>query len=134
MPIEIMKLYTREYIKSNPQKIFVFGDNNMRIGFGGQAAEARGELNAIGIRTKKAPTYNKVDFLTDKEFPENAKFIFEDFNNVIRKLEEGKTVVWPADGVGTGIAALPQKAPRTLSFIIMMINFLQKTYGVKYES
>ncbi len=54
MTLLYIKKYTRAYIRAHPDWLFVFGDNMMRRGFGGQAAEARGEPNAIGIATKRA--------------------------------------------------------------------------------
>ena len=52
----IIDRYTRALIQSNPTALFVFGDNLKRIGYGGQAGEARGCLNAIGIPTKVSPS------------------------------------------------------------------------------
>ena len=130
MPIEIVHRYTREDLRAHPDKLFIFGDNNARSGFGGQAREARGESNAIGIRTKKAPTYEERDFLTDAEYAVNVAHIFEDFAPVLEALRLGKTVVWPADGIGTGIAQLPSRAPETLRFITTLVDSLRRVYGV----
>src|SRR3972149_600556 len=55
MPIIFQKHYTRDGIKKNRNCWYVFGDNMMRYGYGGQAKEARGEFNAIGIPTKWSP-------------------------------------------------------------------------------
>ncbi len=129
MPIEIMHRYSRQDLGTQPEKLFIFGDNNARIGFGGQAKEARGEPNAVGIRTKKAPTYADRDFLTDAEYAQNVTAIFEDFRPVFVALRHGTTVVWPADGIGTGIARLPIRAPLTLRFITTLIESLKEVYG-----
>jgi hypothetical protein len=128
MPIMMMNRYTREIIKNNPHTLFVFGDNNSRIGTGGQAGEARNLLNAIGVRTKKAPTYNDVDFLTDKEYHQNIKWILEDLEPVFKALSENKIVVWPSDGIGTGLAKLHVHAPETLRFIGCVLESLQHIY------
>lgn len=130
MPIEIVHRYSRADLKANPEKLFIFGDNHARTGLGGQAREARGEVNAVGVRTKKAPTYEPADFLTDAEYALNVAHIFEDFGPVLAALLQGKTVVWPADGIGTGIARLPELAPLTLLFITTLIDSLMKVYGV----
>lgn len=124
-----MHRYAREDLRADPAKLFIFGDNNARIGFGGQAKEARGEPNAVGIRTKKAPTYEDRDFLTDAEYAQNVAAIFEDFRPVLDALQQGKTVVWPADGIGTGIARLPARAPLTLRFITTLLESLKEIYG-----
>lgn len=130
MPIEIMHRYLRQDLRSNPDKLFIFGDNFARRGLGGQAREARGEPNAIGIRTKKAPTYEDRDFLTDAEYGTNVTAILEDFQRVFEALQRGQVVVWPADGIGTGIAGLPARAPQTLQFINTLIDSLRQVYGV----
>lgn len=130
MPVQLMNRYTRAELRANPDKLFVFGDNAARRGHGGQAKEARGEPNAVGIRTKKAPTYAETDFLTDAEYPLNVTAILDDFQPVFTALRDGKTVVWPADGIGTGIAQLPTRAPHTLRFISSVIAALSDVYGV----
>jgi len=131
MPIKVVNMYTRKDIQDNPSWLFVFGDNYKRQGTGGQAAEARGEGNVAGIRTKKAPTYNAADFMTDKEYYKNCKDILDDFKPVIQQLEVDGIVVWPFHGVGTGLAALPKNAPCTLQFINNMITSLKSIYGVE---
>jgi hypothetical protein len=37
MNIERIKYITREFVQSNPDKVFLFGDNLERVGMGGQA-------------------------------------------------------------------------------------------------
>ena len=51
----IVKLYTRKDIQADRSKVYIFGDNFARYGRGGQARECRGELNCIGIPTKRSP-------------------------------------------------------------------------------
>ena len=53
--VERIRFITREYVRANPDKIFLFGDNLEQRGLGGQAAAMRGEPNAVGIPTKKRP-------------------------------------------------------------------------------
>ena len=130
MPIDVVHRYARKDLQANPEKLFVFGDNHARAGHGGQAREARGEPNAVGIRTKKAPTYEEQDFLTDAEYASNIAAIFADFAPVLTALQRGQIVVWPADGIGTGIAQLPTRAPQTLHFINTLIESLKSVYSV----
>ena len=73
----------------------------------------RGEPNAIGIPTKKAPSNVAGSFFTDKEFDKNIKAIDEAF----AKIPEGKEVVIPAAGLGTGLASLKSKAPKTFNYL-----------------
>lgn len=130
MPIKIMKRYTREYIQENDEDYFIFGDNYARTGLGGQAGAARGEPNAIGIRTKISPDYGEGAFMTDENFYIHAMDIMHDFAPVIYHLEMGSVVVWPEDGIGTGLASLPEYAPNILKLIELVIESLKNNHGV----
>lgn len=129
MPIKLMQRYSREDLQANPDQLFVFGDNCGRIGMGGQAAAARGEKNAVGICTKKAPSYEEGDFFTDAEYTTNVFIVLADFAPVFEALRSGRTVVWPLDGIGTGLADLPARAPHTLRFINSIKEALVHIYG-----
>jgi hypothetical protein len=111
--IEIRDRITRDDVRAETDKIFLFGDNLTERGFGGQAAEMRGEENAVGIPTKKAPSNNPNSFFTDKEFAANKQAIDEAFG----KIPIDKTVVIPKAGLGTGLAQLEEKAPRTFAYL-----------------
>ena len=97
-----------------------------RTGYGGQAAEARGEPNTIGIPTKWAPTRNEADYFSDLH-PENHK-VYEAINEAIDQiqaiLKQRATVVLPADGIGTGLAELPTRAPLIYSYIKHKLDLL----------
>ncbi len=124
--IEYMKFISRDYIRANPDKYFIFGDNDTRIGNGGQAKEMRGEPNSIGIRVKKTPGTNKSAYYTDNEYLDNVTKIVQDFASVNYYLKKGKTVVVPSDGIGTGLAKLKDYAPYTLKFVKDIIKALEK--------
>lgn len=111
--IEIRELITRENVRAEPDKIFLFGDNLKKAGYGGQAKEMRGEANARGIPTKKEPMMRPTSFFTDKELAANKKVIDEAFG----KIPEGKTIVFPKSGIGTGLANLAEKAPQTFTYL-----------------
>ena len=66
--VEKQKFITREMIRNNPQKLFLYGDNLEQKGYNGQAKEMRGEPNTIGIPTKNKPTMEKDAFLTDNDY------------------------------------------------------------------
>ena len=123
MKIEIYnENWTKEYVSSNSNKIFVFGDNNARVGKGGQAT-IRGLENAIGIRTKKGPSKKPAAFYNDKEFEDNKSKIDEDILNIKRFLILGKTIVFSKNGYGTGLASLKQKAPKTFDYLCESLKF-----------
>ncbi len=124
---------TREFVQSHPSILFVFGDNDMRIGNGGQAREMRGEMNSFGIRVKKFAGTSKQCYYYDNEYDDNLRKIKADFYLLETYLKEGRTVVIPTNGVGTGLAKLKENAPKTLEFINKQINDLCTKYGVKQE-
>ncbi len=117
MPLEYMTFYTRPEIRANPSKLFVFGDNFARKGFGGQAKEARGEPNAVGIPTKRKPTYAKDAYLTDSDLEEWKAIAAPEMQRLINWLNGGFTVVWPQEGIGTGLANLENEAPSIFAAI-----------------
>lgn len=111
--IEIRERITREDLRAEENKIFLFGDNLKQTGYGGQAKEMRGEPNAVGIPTKKEPANNPTSFFTDKEFEANRQAIDKAFG----KIPQDKTVVVPKGGIGTGLAKLEEKSPRTFAYL-----------------
>jgi hypothetical protein len=129
MPIEIMEWYTREDLKANPDKLFVFGDNYLRSGWGGQTGACREEPNAQGICTKKSPGMNEKDFLTDKEYGHNITFIMRDLLPILSALDHDKIVVWPKDGIETGLAEMPARASATFLFLSTVVQSLKLVYG-----
>ena len=112
----------RYYVKQHPDWIFLFGDNMLHKGLGGQAAEMRGEQNAIGIPTKKKPDMTEDSFFTDAEFEENKKVI----DNAFDKIPKEATVIIPMAGLGTGRAQLKERAPRTWEYLCHKIHELQR--------
>ena len=110
--------YTSKLLKANPNKIYVFGDNNQRQGKKGQAS-VRDEANAMGISTKLRPSADEDAFMTDNQIKANAAIIDSD----IAKIKAtGKTVVFPKDGLGTGLAALKSKAPNTYEYLVIRLK------------
>lgn len=107
MPIRLQKWITRDDLRNNPATWYVFGDNLLGIGFGGQAKAMRGEPNAVGIPTKAAP-YVYADDSMALHFL--SRWV-DAFMALDVHLHSGHNVVWPTDGIGTGLADLPTKAP-----------------------
>lgn len=129
MPIEIVARYSREDIKANRDKMFVFGDNMARKGYGGQAKACRGEPNALGIPTKWYPDCSKKSFFTDADIAKAEPVIALAFDAMTAQLQAGRVVVWPADGVGTGLARLPEKAPAIHNYITNRWKALVEQFG-----
>lgn len=111
--VEVIDRYTNAHVKSNQDKVFVFGDNVQRTGTGGQA-QIRNNSNAMGIATKLAPSTAASAYMSDKDLKNNKSIIDAD----IKKIKAaGKTVVFPKDGLGTGLAKLKEKAPKTYDYL-----------------
>jgi guanylate kinase/8-oxo-dGTP pyrophosphatase MutT (NUDIX family) len=117
-----MKWYTEATLKSNRDKLFLFGDNEARKGKGGQAEYCRGKPNAMGIRTKKSPSLKDGAFWTDKNYQENIKMMADDFMAVFDAGYE--TIVLPTAGIGTGLAQLKDRAPKTYRWLSSMMKQL----------
>lgn len=116
MEIEIFNgFWTESDVISNPEKIFIFGDNDQRAGKGGQAI-IRDQPNTFGIRTKKYPSNDPDSFYTDDEFAENCRKIREDILSIRQRFFD-KTIVLSSGGYGTGLSKLPQMAPVTFQFL-----------------
>ena len=135
MGIILMKYITRDDVRNHPEKVFVFGDNMGRSGLGGQAAAMRFETNVIGIPTKWWPNNAEHCFFRDYE-PESFqhKLIYarieSAFDEIKYLLARRVDVVVPKDGVGTGLADLPNRAPLTFQKIQEELNWFVSEYGV----
>lgn len=128
--IVVSKFITRADVqKHRDDRVYLFGDNLERKGFGGQAKEMRGEPNSIGIPTKKSPNNNPGSFFTDEEYDDNVKSIDEAFKNI----PVDKIVVIPSNGIGTGLAQLDKKAPKTFRYLQYKLEglFLETIRGSK---
>lgn len=127
MIVERWKWITREEVRANPDKIFLFGDNLEHVGMGGQAGAMRGEQNAIGIPTKKTPSAHESAFFTDDELVENCNSIEDALMELTWNALD--TVVIPADGLGTGLAELDTRAPKTFAYLQQRLLDLDDTGG-----
>jgi hypothetical protein len=118
--------WTKSIVKNRENVLFIFGDNDVQKGAGGQAV-IRGLPNAIGVPTKKYPNNNKSSFYTDVEYSDNKKKISRSINKIISESKKYKYVVLPSSGLGTGLANLPKCAPRTFKYLLRKIEELKET-------
>jgi len=119
-------MITRQEVRSTPRFLYLFGDNDMRRGYGGQAAEMRDEANAIGISTKVSPNNDNSAFKTDSTLEKNKEIITQDINKVIEAWDSGKYVKIIVPKIGEGLADLPNKAPQTWEFLNQELTRLQE--------
>jgi len=106
--IEYRNHITRAMLRAEPEKLFVFGDNIQREGYGGQAKEMRGEPNAVGIPTKIYPSMAEKAFFTDSNYD---MFLLHTAKDYLRLVGFAGVIVWPKGGIGTGLAQLEKRAP-----------------------
>jgi hypothetical protein len=115
--------------------IFVFGDNNARVGKGGQAV-IRGLDNTFGIRTKIGPNNKPLSFYNDKDLKSNIQKIDDDVLRLKKLALEGNTIVFSSGGYGTGLSKLPEVAPQTFNHLcnILLRHFkFDNRKGTKYN-
>lgn len=115
----------REDLKSNPNLLYVFGDNLKRIGLGGQAGQMRGEPNAHGIATKVSPGMSDEAFFTEASV--DYKCVDKDIESLSLRLNQYDALVIPMDGLGSGLAELDVRAPKLFAYL----NSRILTLGVK---
>lgn len=123
--VEFWDYISREDLKANPDKIFLFGDNVIRQGYGGQAKEMRGEPNARGIATKRRPDNDYSSYFhTNPDWKLNFKSLQEIIDGDFSKIPDDVTVVIPKSGIGTGLAKLKEYCPELLDYINRKIGDL----------
>jgi hypothetical protein len=123
MPLIKMRYITRQFVRAHPDWVFLFGDNMERRGLGGQAREMRGEPNVIGIPTKWSPSNDDSAFFCDADLPNIQERLDQDLRRVDYAVGLGKTVILPADGIGTGRAQLEVRAPAIYDYITKRLKY-----------
>lgn len=110
--------YSVELCESYPNRLFVFGDNCVFRGTAGQASIRHCD-NAIGIPTKRYPSMREDAFFTDDTFVDNARRIDTRIYAIEWMVDEHgfDEIVFAHGGLGTGMAKLPEKAPRTYQYL-----------------
>lgn len=115
----------RADLQSNPQVLYVFGDNEKRVGYGGQAAEMRDEPNAVGVATLAAPGR----YWSEADVEHQCGVIDEDMAALFAALHQGRAIIFPLDGIGTGLADLERRSPTTFQHLQRRIAELRQLAG-----
>ena len=121
--------YDEALVLANPEKLYIFGDNIERKGKAGQAV-IRDADNAIGIATKESSRV----FMDDVNFEANRAVIDSDIEKIIQEAKKYDSVVFPSDGVGTGLADLKAKAPKTAQYLEERLLYLESQVGIEFRS
>ena len=119
-------------VKSDIKSLYIFGDNNVKKGCKGQAI-IRYLYNACGIPTKIYPSYDDEAYYSDNCYENNCNRIDESINIIKNKLEKNvyDRLILPEDGLGTGLAELPRKAPRTYNYLVKKIYELVEEIDIE---
>ena len=113
--------YAPDYLRNHSDIIFVFGDNLSRTGNGGQAI-IRNEPNAVGLVSKRIPDHSPTAYMTGT--PTDYDAVNADLSRIEELALSGKQLVFPAAGIGTGLARLQTTAPDLLAYIDSEISKL----------
>jgi len=132
--IDTTSIISRSDVRANPRTLYLFGDNDIREGLGGQAKEMRGEPNTVGISTKKLPKNTPDAFKTDSELAGNQKIITQDIDKAIEIWGSGnydKVMIPP---IGIGLAKLQEKAPLTWAHLQKELQRFRDVVNQKAEN
>lgn len=119
----------------NPENWFVYGDNLLREGKGGQAV-IRDCPNAVGVATKRAPHMAPNAFFKEGN-DDDLQAVASDLDLIWLYLESGKTVVIPVTNdlqpsLGLERAELPKRAPSIYEMICEDVAEMCRVYPSRY--
>ena len=126
MPLIFQDRIVSDDLHAHPDRLFLFGDNELRRGRGGQAAACRGHANSVGVATKRAPDREDSAYWTDADYERITAIIDHDLAPAFDHIRLGGTVVCPSAGLGTGRAELPSRAPRVFAYLRQSIIRLKR--------
>ena len=126
MPLIFQDRIVSDDLHAHPDRLFLFGDNELRRGRGGQAAACRGHTNAVGVATMRAPDREDSAYWTDADYDRITTVIDHDLAPAFDHIRLGGTVVCPSAGLGTGRAELPSRAPRVFAYLRQSIIRLKR--------
>ena len=93
-------IITQQFLDSNPDSYFVFGDNLERWGYGG-AAKLRDHPHAIGFITKKFPDNEESSFYKPEEY---SSVFFEELNKLEKIISKRPDKKFHISQLGGGLA------------------------------
>lgn len=131
MTVEIQESwFSLEECVENPNCLYVFGDNMIRKGNGGQATIRPAE-NSIGLATKRLPSMSDNAFFSDQN--DEFEVVEEDIDMILSEMQKDlryDTLVLPADGLGTGLSQMPEKSPKLFEH---MVSILEDKLNIEYR-
>lgn len=115
--------YNERSCQKHSNAIFIFGDNCVDSGYGGQAI-IRDQSNAFGIPTDYSPTCK----FSDKNYESNVNFIKLAVQKIVKKSSKYDYIYFPSNGIGTGLACLRTRAPKTWNYLQ---ELLETTFSIR---
>ena len=118
------KIITRDKVKENPDVLYLFGDNLLRKGLGGQAKEMRGEPNTLGIVSKKYPSNSSGSFYSDEDFYSWLQVFSADIRSLAERINSGQYKALVIPQIEVKLSDLPNNAPRIWKYLKTTLDSL----------
>lgn len=115
--METLVYWSISIIRENPNKLFVFSDNDQGKGTGVNMI-MRNEPNTIGIPIKKYPSHDENSYWTDDGYLRNMEKIDLAIENLLKRSSNYDVVVFP-ENFGAKLAV---RAPRTYEYLCSRLN------------
>jgi hypothetical protein len=122
--------FSKEKCYNNPKYLYIYGDNLLRKGGKGQAI-IRTCYNSAGITTKRYPSNCEGSFFLDADIDEFKEELEADISYIFTRMPKYEALVFPKDGLGTGLAALPTTSPLCFKYLSLR---LEEITGYKHNS
>ncbi len=125
MPVFDIPMVTRDRVRAGKLFLFAFDDDESRLTESGLAAQCRGELNTVGVRTRYSPGNDPSCVWTDADLLRHQQLLDDDFAILISWVEAGDPVFLPKAGLGNLAPRLVDTAPRTSLFLQKKVKELR---------
>jgi len=109
VPLIFQDLITENDLIDHPDRLYLFDDNEIRRGRGGQAGVCRGHPNVVSVATKRSPDCTLHAYWNDVEFDCFIASIAHDLTPAMLHILKGGTAVCPTRGLGTGLSGAASK-------------------------
>lgn len=129
---KINKKVTRDKVRENKDVLYLFGDNTIGKGLGGQAKEMRGEPNTVGIVTKRFPSTTDNSYFIDEDYETFKAFTNQGFRDVIKYVYDNKPRAVVEPPLGVGLADLPKRAPECYKYLRHVMDSLKHVIEMYY--
>ena len=127
MPLIFQDQIVSDDLHAHPDRLFLFGDNELRRGRGGQADSLSWTYKCRRRRDKaQRRTVNDSAYWTDADYDRITAIIDHDLAPAFDHIRLGGTVACPSAGLGTGRAELPSRAPEFFAYLRQSIIRLKR--------